>query len=136
MRATIVTAFILLLIGSAAAAPAAKPGIKSGAKSPPPANATKLAPDNIKATFFNGQAFTAATPAGIKYKMLFTADGKVTREPVGKAGVKGDGTWSLSKDGFCTTWKNSKQNCYKLFAKGENNWAVSNGSATLATWSK
>ena len=28
--------------------------------------------------------------------MVFTADGKMTREPLGKTGVKGEGTWKLS----------------------------------------
>jgi hypothetical protein len=65
--------------------------------------AGKLTPSEIQSTFFTGQAFTAATPQGIRYKMVFTPDGKMTREPVGKAGAKSEGTWKLSKDGYCTT---------------------------------
>ena len=72
-----------------------------------------LAPNEIQSTFFTGQAFTASAP-NIKYKMVFTADGKMTREPVGEAGSKSDGTWKLTKDGFCTTWKGSKANCYRI----------------------
>ena len=41
------------------------------------AHAGPLAPKDIQATFFTGQPFTASTPKGIKYKMVFTADGKV-----------------------------------------------------------
>ena len=122
--------------------PKVTPGIRQpvtpgkGAAGATPSNATKLAPDAIKSTFFTGQPFTASTPAGIKFKMTFTADGKMTREPVGKSGVKDQGVWSTNNDGFCTTWARSKQNCYKLFARNDNTWSVSNGSATLATWSK
>jgi hypothetical protein len=98
--------------------------------------ATKLSPSEIQTAFFNGQPFTAATPSNIKFTMLFKPDGKVTREPVGKSGVKGEGTWKLSKDGFCTTWKGSKANCFTLVAKDKNEWSVVKGAATVATWSK
>src|SRR5712691_7288858 len=35
--------------------------------------ATKLAPNDVQATFFNGQPFTASTPSGVKFKMVFNA---------------------------------------------------------------
>lgn len=98
--------------------------------------ATKLAAADIQSTFFDGKPFTAATPSNIKFKMTFMPDGKVTREPVGKSGVKGEGTWKLSKDGFCTTWKNSKASCFTLAANGTNKWSVLRGPAVVATWSK
>ncbi len=98
--------------------------------------ATKLTPNAIQATFFNGQPFTAATPSNIKFTMVFKADGKVTREPQGKSGVKGDGTWKLSKDGFCTTWKGSKANCFTLIQRSDKEWAVMKGPAAVATWTK
>src|SRR5436189_410862 len=72
-----------------------------------PALAAMLAPNDIQATFFNGQPFTSASPSNVKFKMVFTSDGKMTRQPAGKAGARGEGTWTLSKDGFCTTWKGS-----------------------------
>jgi hypothetical protein len=97
--------------------------------------AAVLAPSEIQATFFTGQPFTASAP-NIKYKMVFTADGKMTREPMGGAGSKGEGTWKLSKDGFCTTWKGSKANCYRLETAGENKWSVRKGTTTVATWTK
>ena len=98
--------------------------------------ATKLAPADIQKNFFNGEAFTASTPSNIKFKMVFRPDGKVTREPVGKSGVKGEGTWTLSKDGFCTTWKGSKSNCFSLVARSDKEWSVMKGSAAVGTWTK
>src|SRR6267154_2851154 len=88
------------------------------------AGAAPLAPNEIQTTFFNGQPFTSSTPQNIKYTMVFSADGKMTREPLGRAGVKGEGTWKLSKDGFCTTWKNSPANCFTLVSTGDNKWSV------------
>ena len=35
-----------------------------------------LAPSEIQTTFFTGQAFTATTPSGTKFKMTFTPDGR------------------------------------------------------------
>jgi hypothetical protein len=97
--------------------------------------AAKLAPADIQSTFFTGQPFTAATPSNVKYKMTFSADGKMKRVPVG-SGSKGAGTWQLSKDGFCTTWSGSKPSCFTVVAAGDNKWSVLKGSTILATWSK
>ena len=48
------------------------------------AGAARLSPQEIQAAFFTGKPFTASTPSNIKFTMLFLADGRVTREPVGK----------------------------------------------------
>jgi hypothetical protein len=100
------------------------------------AGAAPLAPADIQAAFFTGMPFTSSTTQNIKYTMVFTADGKMTREPLGKSGVKGEGTWKLSKDGFCTTWKNSAANCFNLVASGDKKWSVMKGTAAIGTWSK
>jgi hypothetical protein len=98
----------------------------------PPA---KLAPNDIQTTFFTGQPFTAQTPSNLKFKMTFTADGKMKRVPVGK-GSRGEGTWRLSKEGFCTNWKGSKDRCFTVVSAGDNKWSVLQGSTIMATWSK
>ena len=100
-----------------------------------PAAAAVLAPPDIQATFFTGQPFTASA-SSVKYKMVFSADGKMTREPMGAGGAKSEGTWKLSKDGFCSTWKGSKANCYRVESAGENKWSVKKGATVVATWSK
>jgi hypothetical protein len=97
---------------------------------------TKLAPTAIQTAFFNGQPFTAATTSNVKFKMTFTADGKMKREPAGGGGAKGEGTWKLSKDGFCTTWKGAGANCFTVVSAGDNKWSVLKGSTIMATWSK
>jgi hypothetical protein len=101
-----------------------------------PARADVLAPKDVQATFFSGTPFTSSTPAGIKYKMVFTADGKMTREPLGKTGVKGEGTWKLSKDGFCTTWKGSAGNCFRVVSAGDNKGSIMKGTTSVGSWSK
>jgi hypothetical protein len=98
--------------------------------------ATKLAANDVKATFFDGQPFTASTPSGTKFKMVFTADGKVVREPVAKAGAKGEGTWKLDQEGFCTTWKGQKPNCFIVISAGTNKWSIMKNSTLMAVWSK
>src|SRR5580704_15921592 len=98
--------------------------------------AGKLSPSEIQAAFFTGQPFTAATPQGIRYKMVFTPDGKMTREPVGKSGAKSEGTWKLSKDGYCTTWKKGPQNCFAVLNTSENKWSIMKGTTSIATWTK
>jgi len=112
----------VLLAAAAAAAAAAAP-------------AAKLSPADIQATFFNGRPFTASTPSNLKFKMTFTADGNMKREPIG-SGSRGEGTWKLSKDGFCSTWKGAKYNCFTVVNAGRNQWSVLKGSTIMATWSK
>jgi len=99
------------------------------------APAAKLAPNDIQASFFNGQPFTASSPSNVKFKMTFTADGKIKRVPIGK-GSKGEGTWKLSKDGFCRAWKGAKEECFTVVSAGDNKWSVLRGSTIMATWSK
>ena len=101
-----------------------------------PACAQRLAPNDIKTTFFNGQEFTAATPSKVKFKMVFTPDGKASREPLGKAGAKGEGTWKLDQHGFCTSWKGSAPSCYIVLPSGQNKWSVMKGSTLMAVWTK
>ena len=98
--------------------------------------ASKLTPKEIQTEFFDGKTFTAATTSGTKFKMTFTTDGKVTREPQDKAGAKGEGTWKLSKEGFCTTWKGSAATATRIVNVDKNKWSVVKGAATVAVWSK
>jgi hypothetical protein len=117
---TAILASALLLAGSAAlvAAPA------------------RMSPDDIKNNFFSGKPFTASTPSNTRFRMVFTPDGKVTRTPVAKKGAKGEGEWKLSQDGFCTTWKGAKPNCFRIIASGNNRWSVLQGTTVVATWSR
>ena len=100
------------------------------------APAGKLSPDEIKTTFFDGKPFTASTPSSVKFKMTFTPDGKMKRHPVGGGKKGGEGTWKLSNDGFCRTWKGAKEECFTIVSAGANQWSVLKGSGIVATWSK
>jgi hypothetical protein len=99
-----------------------------------------MAPGNIQATFFNGQSFTAASPSGTKFKMTFTPDGKMTREPLAQSGNKNIGTWKLNAKGFCTSWQHAKSNCFTIVPLGDNKWSVRKIATTIsvsvAVWSK
>jgi hypothetical protein len=78
-----------------------------------------MAPTEIQKAFFTGQAFTATTPSGTKFKMTFTPDGKMTREPLAQRGNKSTGTWKLNAKGFCTTWGRSSLIASPLFPAGK-----------------
>src|SRR5204862_3040003 len=80
--------------------------------------AERMAPADIQTTFFNGKPFTASTASGTQFKMIFSSDGKMTREPRGKAGKKNTGTWKLDDSGFCTTWQHGEKNCYTIVPTG------------------
>jgi len=102
--------------------------------------AEPMAPNDIKAAFFTGHPFTAASPSGAKFKMTFTPDGKTTREPLEQSGKASAGTWKLSAKGFCTAWGHAKASCFTIIPSGENKWSVQKIATTIATtvaiWSK
>jgi hypothetical protein len=122
--------------------------------------AEPMAPSEIQATFFTGQAFTATTPSGTKFKMTFTPDGKMAREPLppmakgiapksagellppmtkgiapksAERGTASTGTWKLNAKGFCTTWTHSKPRCLTIVPSRENKWSVQRIATTIAT---
>src|ERR1700674_4248067 len=82
--------------------------------------ATKLTPAEVQSTFFTGEPFNAATPSGVKFKMTFSADGKAKRAPAGKGGAKSEGDWKLDDNGYCTTWKGVKPNCFTVMTADKN----------------
>ena len=102
--------------------------------------AEPMAPADIRTTFFTGQPFTATSPSGTKFTMIFTPDGKMTREPVERSGSKSAGTWKLNAKGFCTAWSHAAANCFTVVPSGENKWLVQRTATTIATtvavWSK
>ena len=102
--------------------------------------AEPMAPPDIRTTFFTGQPFTATSPSGTKFTMIFTPDGKMTREPVERSGSKSAGTWKLNAKGFCTAWGHAAANCFTVVPSGENKWSVQRTATTIATtvavWSK
>ena len=102
--------------------------------------APSMAPSDIQATFFNGHPFTAAAPTGVKFKMTFTPDGKMKREPLAQSGRENVGTWKLNATGFCTSWEHAKTNCFTVVPIGENKWSVQKIATTIsvsiAVWAK
>jgi hypothetical protein len=124
MRAAVIGAVAVVAVGF---------GNATSATAAPPA--TKLSPGDIQSTFFNGQPFKASTPSNLRFTMTFTADGKMKRVPIG-TGSRGEGTWKLSKDGFCTAWKGASDKCFTVVSAGDNKWSVLKGSTIMATWSK
>ena len=99
-----------------------------------------MAPNDIKATFFNGQPFNAVSPSGTKFTMTFTPDGKMTRQPLAQSGKTNVGIWKLNAKGFCTSWERAGSNCFTIVPSGENKWLVQKAGATITTtiavWSK
>jgi hypothetical protein len=94
--------------------------------------APPMAPNDIQAAFFNGKPFTAAALTGAKFKMTFTPDGKMMREPLAQSGKKNTGTWKLNEKGFCTRWEHAKSNCFTIVPIGENKWSVQKTATTIA----
>ncbi len=132
LTATVLAATVTGIVLSTAAVAASPPPAAAAAK---PTGTPKLAPADIQTTFFDGKPFTATTPSNLKFKMTFTADGKIKRQPIG-TGNRGEGTWKLSEKGFCTSWKGGKDSCFTVAAAGDNKWSVLKGSTIMATWSK
>lgn len=99
-----------------------------------------MAPSDIKATFFDGQPFKAASLSGIKFTMTFRPDGTTTRVALAPSGKTSDGTWKLNAKGFCTSWERARSNCFTVIPNDENRWLVQTIATTIAVtvavWSK
>jgi hypothetical protein len=99
-----------------------------------------MAPNDIKATFFDGHPFNAASPSGTKFTMTFTPGGKMTRQPLAQSGKTNVGIWKLNAKGFCTSWEHAGSNCFTIVPGGENKWLVQKTGTTITTtiavWSK
>jgi hypothetical protein len=102
--------------------------------------AESMSPADIRTTFFTGEPVTATSPSGTKFKMTFTPDGKMSREPFDQSGAKSVGTWKLNAKGFCTSWGRAAANCFTVAPNGQNKWIVQKTATTIATtvavWSK
>ena len=107
-----------------------------------PAASQALTGDEIKSLFFNGKPFVASSTTRQRFTMVFTPDGKATREQLKKAGEpteKTAGTWKVVKEGFCTSWKQgSPATCYRLVPNSldDAKWSVMKGAVTVASWTK
>ena len=107
-----------------------------------PALSQALTGDEIKSLFFNGKPFVASSTTRQRFTMVFTPDGKATREQLKKAGEpteKTVGTWKVVKEGFCTSWKQgSPATCYRLVPNSldDAKWSVMKGAVTVASWTK
>ena len=107
-----------------------------------PAQSQALTGDQIKATFFNGKPFVATSTTRQRFTMVFTPDGKATREPLKKVGEHGEktaGTWKVVKEGFCSSCnQGSPATCYRLVPNSldDAKWSVMKGAVTVASWTK
>src|SRR3954468_6458228 len=72
-----------------------------------------LTPDQIKATFITGVAFTAEAMGGKTKTITLNPDGSATLVAKGKKTGQ-TGKWRLSTDGYCSTWNKGTENCYLI----------------------
>ena len=98
--------------------------------------ADPMAPNDIKATFFNGNV----SPSGTRFTMTFTPNGKMTRQALAPPGKTNVGIWKLNAKGFCTSWEHAGSNWFTVVPSGDNKWLVQRTATTITTtiavWSK
>jgi hypothetical protein len=100
-----------------AAGPAAKP----------------MTPKEIQATFGTGTPFTSSTPSGTSYTITLNSDGTASRLPK-KGKVAITGKWRVSKDGYCSTWGKSSENCYQVEKDSDRYKVLDAHGAAVAYW--
>jgi hypothetical protein len=102
--------------------------------------AEPMAPNDIKATFFNGKPFSAASPSGTKFTMTFMPSGKMNRQALAPPVKINVGIWKLNAKGFCTSWEHARSNCFTVVPSADNKWLVQKTATTITTtiavWSK
>jgi len=86
----------------------------------PAVAAAALTPAEIQATFATGKPFSSSTPSGTTYTMVLKADGTASR--------------TLSKDGYCSIWGKSAENCYRVERDSARYKVIDRSRSTVAYW--
>lgn len=108
---------------------------------PPPTDFSglpeKISGDAIKTEWFDGRPFLAIGPDGAQYQMVFTADGKSVRTPVGvKKPKPTTGFWRVIAEGYCSRWAGSnREKCFNVRKSPDGaETVVRFGAIVAATW--
>jgi hypothetical protein len=99
----------------------------------------KISGDEIKANWFDGQAFLAVGPDGKAYRMVFTPDGKASRTPVeGKKPKTVTGFWRVIAEGYCSRWTGTnREKCFNVRKSADGTETVVRfGLQVAATWKR
>ena len=95
--------------------------------------ATTLTPAEIQATFETGKPFSSSTPSGTSYTIVLNSDGSASRTPR-RSKVAITGRWRLSKEGYCSTWGKSQENCYRMEKDTGRYKVLDRSGSTVAYW--
>jgi hypothetical protein len=93
------------------------------------------------AEFLNGVPFVAvlsteSSRAGygaLKFRMIFSPNGTMTREPI-SGGHSGQGTWRMLGNDICMAWKGASEYCYSFQKVAESRVEILRDSTTQAVW--
>lgn len=97
----------------------------------------KLSGEEIKTGWFDGRPFTSTSPEGAAFKLVFTADGKSTRTPIGKKGSVTHGFWRVIAEGYCSRWTGSpREKCFNVRTDTAGVTTVRFGNQIVATWTR
>jgi hypothetical protein len=96
----------------------------------------KLTGEAIKATWFNGQPFTATAPDGSVYKFIFQPDGKASKVPTAKKAPAVAGFWRIIAEGYCVRWTGQvREKCFNIRNEGTATVARF-GKVIVANWTR
>lgn len=99
----------------------------------PVAALDKVTPEQIKATFAIGTAFTSTSPSGKVVSITLRPDG--TGFLVAKGQTKPDtGKWRLTANGYCSIWGNATEHCYIMVKDGDIYTVMNNAGGVVARW--
>ncbi len=99
----------------------------------------KLSGEEIGAAWFDGRPFTATSPDGTAYRMVFTPDGKATRLPLaGKKPKPTNGFWRVIAEGYCSRWSGSnREKCFNVRPSEDGSQTIVRfGQQIAGTWSR
>jgi hypothetical protein len=97
------------------------------------AAAAALTPAEIQATFGTGTPFSSSTPSGTSYTIILKSDGTASRTPR-RSKTAITGMWHLTKDGYCSTWGKSQENCYRVEKDTGRYKVLDHSGSTIAYW--
>lgn len=99
----------------------------------------KMTGEQIREAWFDGRPFVATGPDGTAYRMVFTPDGKATRQAmVGKRPRVVTGFWRVIAEGYCSRWAgNNREKCFNLRKSEDGTGTVVRfGQQIAGSWSR
>ena len=97
--------------------------------------ANPLSATDITSRFATGTTIKGTSiPGGAAYELMLAADGSATMRGLHGDKSTRDGTWRVSKAGYCATFAPAAERCFAIVKNGKAYDLIDGGGKVVARW--